>query len=79
MQKVRGKRKMLYSFSVKMPLTYNSSSVRSKIPETEMFYGLEREYEENCDIMFRSFEIPGYEEGYVVSDLMNCPVFDLSP
>lgn len=71
MQKVRGKRKMLYSFSVKMPLVYNSSSVRSKIPETEMFYGLEREYEENCDIIFRSFEIPGYEEGYVFRDVIN--------
>lgn len=59
---------MIFSYDIKIPLSYNRYSVNEANPDREIRYELESTNYELIKVQFITYEIPGCTEGYPFND-----------
>lgn len=59
---------MVFKYNITVPLTYNKFALRSNNPESELYYEITESCEEEFQIIFRTYEVPGYGDGYDFRD-----------
>lgn len=61
---------MIFKYNITIPLTYNKFVIQSNNPDSELRYEIEQLCEENFKVIFRTYEIPGYSDGYDFKDIV---------
>lgn len=59
---------MVFKYNITVPLTYNKFALRLNNPESELYYEITESCEEEFQIIFRTYEVPGYGDGYDFRD-----------
>lgn len=62
---------MLFKYNITIPLTYNRFAIQSNDPDSELRYEIEHFCEEEFKVVFRTYEIPGYVDGYDFEDIVD--------
>lgn len=66
---------MIFKYDITIPLTYNRFALRSNDPDSELRYEAEQLYEEKLDVVFRTYEVPGYIDGYDFRDIVKVKLY----
>ena len=66
---------MIFKYDITIPLTYNSYPIQSNDPDSELIYEIDHLYEEDFNIVFRTYELPGYRDGYDFRDVVKVKLY----
>lgn len=66
---------MLFKYNITIPLTYNRFAIQSNDPDSELRYEIEHLCEEEFKVVFRTYEIPGYVDGYDFEDIVKVRLY----
>lgn len=66
---------MIFKYDIKIPLTYNRFPILSNDPDSELRYEMRHLCEEEFEIVFRTYEIPHYKEGYDFNDTVKIRLY----
>lgn len=66
---------MLFKYNITIPLTYNRFAIQSNDPDSELRYEIEHLCEEEFKVVFRTYEIPGYVDGYDFKDIVKVRLY----
>lgn len=67
---------MIFKYNITIPLTYNKFAIRSNNPDSELRYEIEQLCEEEFEVVFRTYEIPGYSGGYDFKDIVKVRLYN---
>lgn len=67
---------MIFKYNITIPLTYNKCVIRSNNPDSELRYEIEQFCEEEFEIVFRTYEVPGYGDGYDFKDIVKVKLYE---
>lgn len=68
---------MIFKYDVVVPLTYNRYDVCNQKHDSEIQYRLEKESVADFDIVFKTYELPGYKEcGYDFNDVVHVKLYE---
>lgn len=59
---------MIFKYNITIPLTYNRFVIQSNNPDSELRYEIAEFCEEEFKVVFRTYEVPGYVDGYDFED-----------
>ena len=66
---------MIFKYDITIPLTYNSFAIQSNAPGSELRYEIEHPCEEEFEVVFKSYEVPGCGDGYDFKDIMKISLY----
>lgn len=66
---------MIFKYDITIPLTYNRFAIQSNDPDSELRYEIEQLCEEEFKIVFRTYEVPGYGDGYYFKDIVKVRLY----
>ena len=66
---------MIFKYDITIPLTYNRFEILSNNPASEIHYEIEQTFEEEFKEVFRTYEVPGYSEGYDFKDTVKVKLY----
>ena len=66
---------MIFKYNITVPLTYNEFEICSNNPNSELLYEIERLCEEEFKVVFRTYEVPGYGDGYDFDDIVKVRLY----
>lgn len=69
---------MVFIYDITIPLTYNRFAIRSNNPDSELRYEIEQLCEEEFNVVFRTYEVPGYGSGYDFKDIVKVRLYETS-
>lgn len=72
---IYGGNKMIFKYDIKIPLTYNRFAIRSNNPDSELRYEIDQLCEEEFKIIFRTYEVPSYGDGYDFEDVVKVRLY----
>lgn len=61
---------MIFKYNITIPLTYNKFAIHSNNPDSELRYEIVKLCEEEFKVVFRTYEVPGYGDGYDFEDIV---------
>lgn len=67
---------MIFRYDIIVPLTYNRFSILSNDPDSELRYEMKQCCEEEFRIVFRTYEIPRYKDGYDFEDIVKISLYE---
>ncbi|SFP39515.1 hypothetical protein SAMN04487928_101230 [Butyrivibrio proteoclasticus] len=66
---------MIYSYNVKVPLSYNCFEINTYKPDLETRFEIENEVVTEINVVFRAYDITGYPEGYDFRDTLEIRLY----
>ena len=67
--------KMIFRYDITIPLTYNRLEIRSNKSDSELRYEIKQLCEEEFKGGFKTYEIPGYGDGYDFEDVLKVRLY----
>lgn len=69
---------MIFKYDITIPLTYNRFAIQSNNQASELRYEIEQLCEEEFKEIFRTYEVPGYGDGYDFEDIVKVKLYKTS-
>lgn len=66
---------MIFKYDITIPLTYNKFAIHSIDPSSELRYEIGQLFEEDFNVIFRTYEVPGYGGGYDFQDIVKVMLY----
>lgn len=66
---------MIFKYNITVPLTYNKLAIQSNNPDSELRYEIAEFCEEEYNVVFRTYEVPGYVDGYDFKDDVKIKIY----
>lgn len=67
---------MIFKYDITIPLTYNRFAIQSNDPDSELRYEIDQLCEEEFKVVFRTYEVPGYGDGYDFKDIVKVRLYE---